>query len=87
MYDDEHPRLVARMIQTFLKRDEGSRALVAVPLRDRKTADMAAEFKEAMIGKGFVLTGQGEEVCRDDWGDSGGDGVVCWWSIWAWKII
>lgn len=85
MYDDEHPRLVARMIQKLLKRGDNSRALVAVPLRDRHTTDMAAEFREAMLGMRFSLVGQGEEVCRDDWEENGGEGVgvICWWSIWS----
>jgi hypothetical protein len=89
MYDDEHPELVARMIQKFLNRDSEARALVAVPLRDRKTADMAATFKEVMFGMSFSLMVQGEEICRDDWGDNEreGVGVICWWSIWAWAKV
>jgi len=84
MYDDEHPELVARMVERFLKRDEGARALVAVPLRDRKTADMAAGFKDVMVGMGFSMMGQGEEVCRDDWEEGEGVGVVCSWNVWGW---
>ena len=88
MYDEEHPELVARMIQRFLKRDGEAKALVAVPLRDRKTADMVAVFEQAMAGMGFCLAGQGEEVCRDDWEEEEeGAGVVCWWGVWAWARL
>lgn len=89
MYDDEHPGLVANMIRTFLKRDGESRALVAVPLRDQKTTEMAADFKEVMFKMGFSLVVKGEEVCRDDWeeNEEQGVGVACSWSIWKWTTL
>jgi hypothetical protein len=77
------------MIETFLKRNREARALVAVPLRDRKTEDLAVTFQKVMTGIGFTLLVQGQDVCRDDWEvtDEEGAGVVCWWAIWSWDII
>jgi len=86
MYDDAHPYLVARMIETFLKRNNDARALIAVPLRDWKTKQMTTTFQEAMTRKGLSLLVQGQEICRDDWVENEveGTGVVCWWAIWSW---
>ena len=86
MYDDEHPELVARMIEMFLKRNKDARALIAVPLRDGKTEHMAAAFQEVMTEVGFSLLVQGQEICKDDWkeNEAEGNGVECWWAIWSW---
>ncbi|KIM98076.1 hypothetical protein OIDMADRAFT_147564 [Oidiodendron maius Zn] len=86
MYDDAHPELVAHMIETFLKRNEDARALIAVPLRDQKTKQMTATFQEVMTGKGFSLLAQGQEICRDDWKENDVEetGAGCWWAIWSW---
>jgi hypothetical protein len=77
------------MIETFLKRNREARALVAVPLRDRKTEDLAVTFQKVMTGIGFTLLVQGQDICRDDWEvtDEEGTGVVCWWAIWSWGMI
>lgn len=89
MYDDAHPELVAHMIETFLKRNEDARALIAVPLRDQKTKQMTATFQEAMTVKGFSLLAQGQEICRDDWKENEVEetGAGCWWAIWSWARL
>lgn len=84
MYDDEHPGLVASMIQEFLKKDGESRALVAVAMRDHKTTEILFVFKEMMIGMGFCLIGEGEAVSRDDWCEDDEISEVCRWGVWAW---
>ena len=79
MYDNEHPGLVAKMINMFLQKSSGARALVAIPLRDAHTVSMAAAFSEIMEINGFGVVHQGSEIFKDDW--STGE-VYVQWTIW-----
>lgn len=86
LYDDEHPALVSDMIKTYLKRDLNSRALVAVPLRDKNTIRMAGELKKRLEGLGFFVHHEGWEICQDDWDSSDEEGgVKCWWALFGWS--
>ncbi|PBP19349.1 hypothetical protein BUE80_DR009960 [Diplocarpon rosae] len=80
MYDNEHPDLVAEMIERFLKRETESRALVAIPLRDDHTRRMAAEFSDIMENSGFCVVHQGSEIFKDDWGTT--EEMQVQWTIW-----
>ncbi|KAH8597471.1 putative methyltransferase-domain-containing protein [Bisporella sp. PMI_857] len=83
-YDDDHPSLVAAMIQKFLKHGRTSLALVAVPLRDKKTKSLYSQFVGSMREKDLQLKYQGSVAFRDDWGSADQESIICWWSIWAW---
>ncbi|KAI6713534.1 hypothetical protein JHW43_003889 [Diplocarpon mali] len=80
MYDNEHPDLVAKMIQRFLKQGTETRALVAIPLRDNHTRRMEAEFSNTMMNSGFCVVHQGSEIFKDDWGTT--EEVQVQWTIW-----
>ncbi|KAF4629461.1 hypothetical protein G7Y89_g8684 [Cudoniella acicularis] len=73
LYDDSHPELVAKMIKQHLKLASSSRAMVAVPLRDKKTAEFALKLQDIMLSYNFQLLHEGTEVCRDDWATKGGE--------------
>jgi hypothetical protein len=80
-YDDEHPVLVAKMIKTFLKDSTDSRALVAMPIRDDKTNQLALVFERSMNKLGFGKEVRGAKLCRDDW--EAGEAVNMEWEIWG----
>jgi hypothetical protein len=82
-YDDEHPALVAKMINRFLKHDADSRALVAMPIRDDKTSKLALAFERSMNKLGFNKEVRGAKPCRDDW--EAGEVVDMEWEIWGKK--
>jgi len=87
LYDIEHPELVANMIKTHLKFDRNSRALAAVPMRDKITKKLFTKFVELMRDNDLQLRDQGEEFFQDDWHNSKDNkGIKCFWSIWAWAI-
>lgn len=86
LYDDEHPELIANMMKKYLKYDQGSRALIAIPLRDKGTKALVRKLIDFMRLHGFQLSNQGEEIFKDDWVNANEDGVKCWWSIWCWNI-
>ncbi|RDL33090.1 uncharacterized protein BP5553_08529 [Venustampulla echinocandica] len=82
LYDDGHPSLVAKMIKQHLKPIQGSRAMVAVPMRDSNTVRMASKLLSIMASYGFKILHEGAEICRDDWA-SDEDEVKCRWWIWG----
>ena len=87
LYDDAHPELVANMFQRYLKYDRTTRALIAVPLRDKATKVLVRKFIEFMTFHNFQLIYEGEELFWDeDWVDANEEGVRCWWGIWSWNI-
>jgi len=70
------------MIKKYVKSDRKSRALVAVPMRDKKTKGMRAKLEEYLAENNFRLISEGSEVCRDDWeGANHDEEVRCWWGI------
>ena len=81
MYDDEHPNLVAKMIKRFLKRGIESRALVAIPLRDFHTKNMASTFTNLMQANGFYVAHRGLEKFEDDWKSD--EDIFVQWTIWS----
>ena len=85
LYDDDHPKLVASTVKTFLDPGFGSRALIAIPLRDATTKSLALTFKKTMEEEGLELANQGEEICFDDWQKADDvEDVRVWWGIWKW---
>jgi hypothetical protein len=74
------------MIKKYLKYNRSSRALVAVPLRDKGTKALVRKLIDLMRSYGFQLSHQGEEFFKDDWVDANEEGVRCWWSIWSWNL-
>ena len=96
IYDEEHPALLASAIDANLAlEDDGGnaggrlapRAVVMVPLRDKKTEDMAAMFVAAMADRRLIPIDEGGISGQDsDWASGGGKGVgagsdfTCsWW--------
>ena len=72
------------MIKKHLKYDPRSRALIAIPLRDKNTVRIAGDFKKLLEGIGLGMIHEGSEVCTDDWeGGHEDEGVKCWWAIFA----
>jgi hypothetical protein len=86
LYDDNHPELVADMIQKHLSFDRNARALTAVPLRDKTTRELYTRFVGAMRGHGLQIVDQGGEIFHDDWASTDGNGIKCWWSVWRYAI-
>ena len=82
LYDDDHPALLANVIKGFLRADENSRALVAVPMRDHTTKVLAEKLSDLMVGSGFVVEASGEEICRDDWESTDAPEVKLRWTFW-----
>ncbi|RFU34818.1 hypothetical protein B7463_g1564, partial [Scytalidium lignicola] len=71
IYDEEHPELVANMITRYQLRDPNSRAIVAVPLRDKATVKMAQKLVHHMNESGHELLHEGQERYYDDWEEKG----------------
>ncbi len=86
LYDDEHPELVSNMMKKYLRYNQNSRGLIAVPLRDKNTKDLVRNLVNMMRTAGFQLSNQGHEIFKDDWVDANEEGVQCWWSIWCWNL-
>ena len=89
LYDDVHPKLVAKVIAKYLKPGQDSRVLAVVPLRDETTEKLKTTFVANLIHHGFESIIQDEDVCYDDWEDARGDDelVKCWWGIWQWRDL
>lgn len=74
------------MIQNHLKDESTSRALVAVPLRDKNTLRMTGVLRKNLERDGLVMYHEGWEICRDDWDSENEEGgVKCWWALFGWK--
>lgn len=72
------------MIKKHLKQASKSRALVAVPLRDKNTVRIVGNFRKKLESFGFKMLHEGSEVCMDDWeGKMEDEGVKCWWAVFA----
>jgi len=87
LYDDEHPELVTRMIRQYLNPSSTARVLVAVPLRDKHTVQLAAIFKNLLQDCDLKILHEGWEDCRDDWESVDGEGVECWWALLSWNEV
>jgi hypothetical protein len=74
------------MMKKYVKYNQNSRALIAVPLRDKNTKNLVRKLIDLMRSVGFQLSNQGDMVFRDDWVDAEEEGVKCWWSVWCWNI-
>ncbi len=87
LYDDDHPALLANVIQKCLKDDGESRALVAIPMRDDTTRALAEKLSNFMVEIGFLDEQSGEEICQDDWEPSNGPEVKLRWTFWKRNIL
>ena len=84
LYAPEHSGWVVRAMGKYLKRGEGARVFVELPLRPGSV--YPGDFRRGMEGRGFKVVEEGEESGIDDWEDEEGEGmeVRCWYSVWAW---
>lgn len=87
LYDEKHPELVANMITKYQLRDQNSRAIVAVPLRDKATVKMAQRLVDCMIERHHELLHEGQESFFDDWEENGQPVTVTfWYGIFRWEV-
>ncbi|KAK6344899.1 hypothetical protein TWF718_006850 [Orbilia javanica] len=82
LYSSEHPGLLSTVVEGWLERSKTARFIVELPLRKLFGGEVT-DFKNLMVEKGFVVSEEGEENARDDWGESG-EGMTCWWAIYGW---
>ncbi|KFY36694.1 hypothetical protein V495_07673 [Pseudogymnoascus sp. VKM F-4514 (FW-929)] len=86
LYEPEHPIWLAGAIDGRLSHNEGARALVGFPLRDKTTEGFGEVLRREMGGRGFELLEEGREEGFDDWEVNGERGrVLCWWGVWKRK--
>ncbi|KAI0421718.1 putative methyltransferase-domain-containing protein [Xylaria grammica] len=85
LYDDNHPDLLSSAIREQLSDNPDSRVVVMVPLRDKTTSRLAAQFRSNMNDSPLPLAVLEEHTLtvQDDWGDDDDDSqaVECWWAI------
>jgi len=70
------------VLQKFLKEDGESRSLVAIPMRDNTTRELAEKLSKLMTENGFLADSFGEEICQDDWEPLNGPEVNIQWTFW-----
>jgi predicted nicotinamide N-methyase len=87
LYDDDHPALLANVVQKFLQDDEASRALIAIPMRDNTTIALSEKLSNLMTENGFLVDCSGEEICQDDWEASNGPEVKLRWTFWKRNVL
>ena len=83
LYSPEHPMLLVGTIVCYLRRNDSSRVVIELPLREAYQPEVQA-LRRIMEEKGFELTHEGEDTGYDDW-DDGRREVRCWWGIWRWS--
>ncbi|KAH8813315.1 putative methyltransferase-domain-containing protein [Xylogone sp. PMI_703] len=87
LYDEEHPELVANMIARYQFRDQNSRAIVAVPMRDKATIKMAQKLVSHMNENGHELLQEGQGNLYDDWEENGEPATApFWYGIFRWEV-
>ncbi|TQS35223.1 hypothetical protein Golomagni_04363 [Golovinomyces magnicellulatus] len=71
LYDDYHLLALTNTIDTFLKKDDRARILIAIPLRDKHTSYLSQEFQQKMLSRHFEIVKVLFESCIDeDWAGS-----------------
>lgn len=66
LYDDFHPLALAKTINFFLKKNSKSRLLVAIPLRDKYTAELSQELKRQLLMRHFQTVNIDLRLSQDD---------------------
>ncbi|KAK6520220.1 hypothetical protein TWF506_000500 [Arthrobotrys conoides] len=84
LYSPEHPALLSTVVGGWLERSKTARFIVELPLRKLFGGEVSG-FRRLMAEKGFVVLDEGEEIARDDWGESG-ESMTCWWAIYGWQV-
>ena len=79
IYDAHHPRLVAQMLERYLKKDNDARVVVVYPLRKSYSTEIA-DFED-FLAQLFTIEATGEETGTDDWDTE----VLFRWTIYMWK--
>jgi hypothetical protein len=87
LYDDNHPGLLANVIQKLLIDSKDSRVLVAIPMRDTTTRALAEKLSNLMVENGFHVESTGEEICQDDWESLEGPEVRLRWTFWKRNVF
>jgi predicted nicotinamide N-methyase len=83
LYSPEHPGWLVQAIVKYLRRTQGSRLIIELPLREAYVKERTVLW-HGLESEGLVLFEHGEETGFDDWGN-GGTEVDCWWGVWGWK--
>jgi predicted nicotinamide N-methyase len=78
-YDSEHPMLVVRVLERYLKKDQDARIVVAYPLRESHLKEIK-DFESGMK-EHFRIEKTGVEIGMDDWDTE----LRCKWVIYQWK--
>ncbi|CAF9925011.1 MAG: hypothetical protein HETSPECPRED_005720 [Heterodermia speciosa] len=86
LYSPQHPAWLVGTISRQLSTKRDAKVVMELPLRDAYLGEVH-EMRHRMLGAGLRLLDSGEEVGREDWGDSHGverGEVRCWWGVWGW---
>jgi predicted nicotinamide N-methyase len=82
VYDEDHPAMLARVVQTWLKSGPNSRFIVAYPLRVAYL-DEIRDLWERLEEIGLVALEEGKEKLDEAGGWD--DDLLIEWSVWGWK--
>lgn len=87
LYSPAHAPMLSRTIFRHLSKDERSRVIIELPLRDKATEAMGDNLRGLMKEAGLELLDDGTETGFDDWEENGERAVVkCWWGVWRWAM-
>lgn len=81
LYSPEHPRLFVNAVRFWLDRTQGSRLIIANPLR-KAYAEQRKELHELLQELGLEVIQEGVDVGRDDWAEE----VSVMWAVWGWRV-
>ena len=80
VYDEEHPELIVRVINTWLKRNAGARVIMGYPLRVMHL-DFIRELWKKLDKIGLVAVQEGKVDVGEEWDDE----RLCEWAVWMWR--
>ena len=88
VYEHEHARLLANTIERWLDNGSDARLVIQLPRRPRFEAELES-FCSELERLGLEILAQGDEEGKEDWGGFEEESlvsVICWWSVWRWKV-
>lgn len=82
VYDEEHPRLLARVVLDRLERSAGARFCIAYALRVAYLEQIREMWTRLEEG-GLVCVQEGREEVGEEWDDE----RQCEWAVWKWAEV
>jgi predicted nicotinamide N-methyase len=86
LYSPDHPQMLAKTVQRWLRRDPESSLIIELPLRPGYQQERD-DLKSKLINFGLKIAAEGYECGSEDWQGRMGEQaeVECWWSLWQYK--